>query len=100
MEATSGKLLSGSVNDEITHFTQDSRACVKGSMYIPLIGANHDGHDFIQSAFDHGAQAIITSKVIEALIFLSLLLPVYMLSGSVVFSTSMRLVILGVVCSR
>lgn len=66
IEATSGKLLSGSVNDEITHFTQDSRACVKGSMYIPLIGANHDGHDFIQSAFDHGAQAIITSKVIEA----------------------------------
>lgn len=66
MEATSGQLISGSREDEITHFTQDSRACQKGSMYIPLIGANHDGHDFIPSAFEHGASAIITQKRIDA----------------------------------
>ena len=65
IEATDGTLLSGRLDDDITHFTQDSRACHEGSLYIPIIGANHDGHDFIASAFEHHASAIITQKKVN-----------------------------------
>lgn len=65
IEATDGTLLSGRLDDDITHFTQDSRACHEGSLYIPIFGANHDGHDFIASAFEHHASAIITQKKVN-----------------------------------
>ena len=31
-------------------------------MYIPIIGERFDGHDFIDSAFENGASAIITDR--------------------------------------
>jgi UDP-N-acetylmuramoyl-tripeptide--D-alanyl-D-alanine ligase len=65
IEATQGTLLSGRLDDDITHFTQDSRACHEGSLYVPISGANHDGHDFIGSAFEHHASAIITQKEVN-----------------------------------
>ncbi len=64
VEATNGQLLCGNMNDEVIHITQDTRQIKKGDMYIPLIGENHDGHDFIPNAFDNGASTIITSKEI------------------------------------
>lgn len=63
--ATNGKLLSGDLELEITGFSQDSRQVKPGMMYIPIIGARFDGHDFIASAFENGASAIITSRVID-----------------------------------
>ncbi|MFR7591777.1 MAG: UDP-N-acetylmuramoyl-tripeptide--D-alanyl-D-alanine ligase [Longibaculum sp.] len=62
IEATGGHLLSGNPNQEIKGFTQDTRKIREGDMYIPLIGENNDGHDFIEQAFMQGASAIITSK--------------------------------------
>lgn len=62
LEATHGILLSGHSNENIKGFTQDSRKVKKGDMYIPLIGERFDGHDFIDNAFENGAQAIITSR--------------------------------------
>lgn len=62
--ATKGRLLSGSGDLEISGFTQDSRKVRPGMMYIPLKGENHDGHDFIDSAWDNGAEAIISQKEI------------------------------------
>ena len=61
VEATNGILQSGDINQDITGFIQDSRSVKKGDMYIPIIGERLNGHDFIQSAFDNGASAIITS---------------------------------------
>ena len=63
--ATKGKLLSGDEELEIIGFSQDSRKVKEGMMYIPLIGERFDGHDFISSAFDNGASAIISDRVIE-----------------------------------
>ena len=62
IEATSGTLLSGNVNDYIEGFTQDSRQCYKNYMYIPIKGQNHDGYDYIEMAFANGASAILTEK--------------------------------------
>lgn len=62
VDATKGKLISGDRDYDVIGFSQDSRKVNKGGMYIPLKGEKFDGHDFIDSAFDNGAQAIITSK--------------------------------------
>lgn len=62
VEATQGILVSGNRDDEINFFSQDSRQMTKGGMYIPLKGERFDGHDFIESAFQTGAQAIISEK--------------------------------------
>lgn len=63
--ATNGKLLSGDEDLEIVGFSQDSRKVSDGMMYIPLIGERFDGHDFIGSAFENGASAIISDRIIE-----------------------------------
>lgn len=65
IEATNGILLSGDENLEIIGFSQDSRKVNAGMMYIPLIGERFDGHDFIESAFENGASAIISDRVID-----------------------------------
>lgn len=60
--ATRGILVSGNKDDEINFFSQDSRQMTNGGMYIPLKGERFDGHNFIESAFQTGAQAIISEK--------------------------------------
>lgn len=62
VEATRGILVSGNKDDEINFFSQDSRQMTNGGMYIPLKGERFDGHNFIESAFQIGAQAIISEK--------------------------------------
>ena len=62
LEATKGILVSGNKEDDICFFSQDSRQMKNGGMYIPLKGERFDGHDFIESAFQTGATAIITAK--------------------------------------
>lgn len=65
LEATKGHLLSGDKNAQICSFTQDSRKVEKGCLYIPLIGERFDGHRFIESAFENGAQAIVTQQKVN-----------------------------------
>lgn len=65
IEATNGRLLSGNLDDDITSFTQDTRKIKEGDMYIPLIGENNDGHNYIRHAFLNGASSIITSKKVN-----------------------------------
>ncbi|MFV0392911.1 MAG: UDP-N-acetylmuramoyl-tripeptide--D-alanyl-D-alanine ligase [Coprobacillaceae bacterium] len=65
VKATNGVLCSGSLEAEIVGVTQDSRNASDGYLYVPIIGENHDGHDFIDSAFSNGAVATFTSHTIE-----------------------------------
>lgn len=65
VEATQGILVSGNKDDEINFFSQDSRQMKNGGMYIPLKGERFDGHNFIESAFQTGAQAIISEKNVK-----------------------------------
>lgn len=62
VEATQGQLLSGDMNQDIISFSQDSRTVKEGGMYIPIKGERFDGHQFIDSAFQNGAAAIITHE--------------------------------------
>jgi UDP-N-acetylmuramoyl-tripeptide--D-alanyl-D-alanine ligase len=42
----------------------DSRQAIEGSLFIALPGERVDGHDYVQAAFDNGAQvALIDHKV-------------------------------------
>ena len=47
---------------ELAGITTDSRAVKPGQVFIALVGEKFDGHDFIESAVNDGAAAIVVSK--------------------------------------
>ena len=49
------------LNVPIGSVSTDSRKLTKGSFFVPLIGENHDGHLYINEAYERGAQATIVS---------------------------------------
>ena len=62
ISATGGKLLSGDTNNAVESVCIDSRKTEKNALFIPLVGENQDGHDFIKKAFELGACATLTEK--------------------------------------
>ncbi len=66
-KAVQGKLISGDLEKGIYLVSTDSRNIKEGSLFIPLIGENFDGHDFIAHAVKKGANGFLTSKDISAL---------------------------------
>lgn len=46
----------------ITGISTDSRKIQPGDLFIPLIGENFDGHDYITTAFENGAAAALSQK--------------------------------------
>lgn len=46
----------------IKQVTTDSRIQTNQSLFIPLVGENFDGHDFVQMAIDNGAVALLWEK--------------------------------------
>ena len=55
-DAVNGTLLR-TCEAPITAVTTDSRRVGEGQLFIPLVGARFDGHDYIDSAFANGAAA-------------------------------------------
>ena len=49
-------------NLEITGIAIDSRKVKKGDLFIPFLGENVDGHNYIESAFENGAAASLSLK--------------------------------------
>lgn len=47
---------------QLDHVTIDSRIKYNNSLFIPLVGKNNDGHDYIEEAIDHGAIATLWDK--------------------------------------
>ncbi len=62
MESTQGRLLTGSKSVEISGISTDSRLIKPGELFIALQGENFDGHDYILTALDQGAAAIVISR--------------------------------------
>lgn len=54
--------LQGDDGCEITRVSTDSREVGEGCLFIPLVGENFDGHDFIDKAIAGGASAILTHR--------------------------------------
>ena len=59
---TQGTLLCGDAETQIRHLSFDSRDIPEDCLFVPILGARVDGHDFIGGAFDKGAAAALTSR--------------------------------------
>ncbi len=56
-QATSGSTTAADVG--VTAVCSDTRALEPGCLYVALRGANFDGHDFVETALQHGAAAVL-----------------------------------------
>ena len=52
----------GPLTSLVSHITADSRTVQEGSLFICLVGATVDAHNFVDKAVEDGAVAIIASK--------------------------------------
>lgn len=58
-------LLNGNDEVEIKNIAYDSRMVSENYAFVAIVGNNVDGHDYIDSAINNGAMALIVSKEIE-----------------------------------
>ena len=54
--------IEGSVDREVVGITYDSRRVTPGMVFVAIPGQNADGHEFINSALDRGATAVICER--------------------------------------
>lgn len=62
IEATSGELIINNYKCEIENISIDSREYKENSLFIPIIGETHDGHKFIESAYENGFRVFLCDK--------------------------------------
>lgn len=59
------EIVSGSLEVEISDIIMDSRKIIKDCIFTAITGANSDGHDYVNSAKEKGAAAVLVSKDID-----------------------------------
>ena len=59
------EVLQGDINTEITDLVYDSRKISENSVFVCLVGANVDGHSFVNQAVEKNAAAVIVEKAVE-----------------------------------
>ena len=62
LEGIDYTIISGSTDIEVSDICYDSRKVKVGSLFICLSGSNFDGHDYIDSAIENGAKAVLVEK--------------------------------------
>lgn len=62
VEAVRGELLLGELKSEVTGVSTDSRKTAEGDVFFPLIGEQHDAHEFIPQAIEGGCAAVVLSR--------------------------------------
>lgn len=60
--AVGGKLITGDKGKEFNSFSKDTRTIRNGDFYLPLIGEQFDGHDYISAAIQKGASGFFLSR--------------------------------------
>ncbi len=65
LEATGGKLVSGSTEDFVLGVKHDSRECEKDDMFVAVIGENQDGHSYIPQVIEKGCRTLLVSEDID-----------------------------------
>lgn len=65
-EATGGKIIFGNKNDKIESIMTDSRKAADNALFIPFKGERADGHEYIGKAFENGACATLTERMVDA----------------------------------
>jgi UDP-N-acetylmuramoyl-tripeptide--D-alanyl-D-alanine ligase len=59
---TNGKLLKKGAAASFSSISTDSRNITKGCLFVPIVGKNFDGHDYIDIALKKGAAGALTSS--------------------------------------
>lgn len=59
------EVINGNIELDISDICYDSRKVSEGSLFVCLVGANSDGHDYIDMAIEKGASSIVVEKDIE-----------------------------------
>ena len=59
------EVIRGSLDIEISDIIYDSRKIIKDCVFVCMVGANFDGHDFIEKAVEQGAAAVVVSRETE-----------------------------------
>lgn len=67
LTATGGTLVCGTEDFVISEVVTDSRKAGANMLFVPIVGDNNDGHDFIGSAFENGAETVVTHRDIPAM---------------------------------
>jgi UDP-N-acetylmuramoyl-L-alanyl-D-glutamate--2,6-diaminopimelate ligase len=52
----------GSLDQEITGITYDSRRVMPGNLFVAFRGVRTDGHQFVEAAIDRGAAAVVMER--------------------------------------
>lgn len=61
-EAVDGVLLYGKEESTFRYVSTDSRKQMTTELFIPLVGETHDGHAYLESAIQNGAQGFLTQR--------------------------------------
>ena len=59
------KIIKGNININVNNICYDSRKVGQGDLFVALVGASSDGHDYIDMAIDKGASVIVVEKDIK-----------------------------------
>jgi len=59
------KIIKGNADVEVNGVCYDSRKVTSDSLFVALVGASSDGHDYIDMAISKGASVIVVEKDIE-----------------------------------
>ena len=62
LQATGGRLLIGNEATRFQAISTDSRTTKAGDLFVAIAGPKHDGHNFLQEAFDRGAQGVVVAE--------------------------------------
>lgn len=65
LEKLEYKCAQGSLDIEVNDVIYDSRKVTKGTLFLCLVGANADGHDYIKNAIEKGAGVIVAEREVD-----------------------------------
>jgi len=68
LSVTNGELLAGEADGFTSGLMIDSRECVLGCVYVAVIGARVDGHDYLRDALERGARVLLVTRGREELL--------------------------------
>ena len=67
-EITGGHLMQNGASVALQGISTDSRTLQPGDLFVPLRGANFDGHDYLTQAIQRGAAACLSEEMIGGLL--------------------------------
>lgn len=53
------------VDGEVTEVSTDTRTITEGCLFVAIKGENFDGHDYVKTAFEKGAKAVVSERDVE-----------------------------------